>query len=269
MQGNKTGLSKILTNKNTVTVIGVVLAIFVLYVAYTLRVNNAINPITVPYAVENIPSGTLITNDMIGTISVPPSMVNDDAITDINQIVGKYSNTNSVIPAGSLIFKSSIIEKTGLDLGDTVECDKGYKLYNLGGVGLDSTYGNSIYPGNYIDLDIRIYKKVTEGQIVGGGDEAMMFGTLYKNIKVERVQDSVGNNVFADLDNVGTPSRILFCLPNDDYSRLVRASTLSQYQVEFITRPTNASLSTKEPEIELYDKTIASWIDQTTISEDQ
>ena len=45
-----TGFKKFLQNKNTVTIVGVVLAIMVLYVAYTMRVKNAINPITVPYA---------------------------------------------------------------------------------------------------------------------------------------------------------------------------------------------------------------------------
>ena len=46
--GNKNGLLKFLQNKNTVTVIGVVAAVLVLYVGYNIRVKNAINPITVP-----------------------------------------------------------------------------------------------------------------------------------------------------------------------------------------------------------------------------
>ena len=49
--GNATnGIKKILQNKNTVTVIGVVVAVLVLYIGYNMRVKSAINPITVPYA---------------------------------------------------------------------------------------------------------------------------------------------------------------------------------------------------------------------------
>ena len=62
-----TGLKKFLQNKNTVTIVGVILAIFVLYFAYTMRINNAINPITVPYALWQINAGTQITESMIST----------------------------------------------------------------------------------------------------------------------------------------------------------------------------------------------------------
>ena len=46
------GIKKFFTNRNTVTVVGVVLAIIVLYVGYNMRINQAITPVTVPYAVE-------------------------------------------------------------------------------------------------------------------------------------------------------------------------------------------------------------------------
>ena len=49
--GNLTmGIKKFMQNKNTVTVVGVIAAIFVLYFAYTMRVKEAINPVRVPYA---------------------------------------------------------------------------------------------------------------------------------------------------------------------------------------------------------------------------
>ena len=72
-----TGFKKFLQNKNTVTVVGVVLAIFVLYFAYTMRINSAINPISVPYAIKQINAGTQITEGMIGTREVPPSMLKE------------------------------------------------------------------------------------------------------------------------------------------------------------------------------------------------
>ena len=75
--GNLTiSLKKFLQNKNTVTVVGAILAIIVLYVAYTIRVRSSINPVSVPYATEKIYSGTQITNDQVGTVQVPPSMLN-------------------------------------------------------------------------------------------------------------------------------------------------------------------------------------------------
>ena len=69
------GIKKLFANKNTVTVVGIVLVIVVLYFSYNYRVNQATNPITVPYARKTINPGTQITSDMIGTIKVPPSML--------------------------------------------------------------------------------------------------------------------------------------------------------------------------------------------------
>ena len=86
-----TSIKKFMQNKNTVTVVGVVLAIVVLYVAYTMRVNSAINPVTVPYAAEQIKAGIQITESMISTREVPPSMLEGDVILNVGEIIDKYS----------------------------------------------------------------------------------------------------------------------------------------------------------------------------------
>ena len=76
------GIKKFFTNKNTVTVVGVILAIIILYVGYNMRINQAITPVTVPYALEDIDPRTQITEDMVGTMEIPQSMVNDNIITN-------------------------------------------------------------------------------------------------------------------------------------------------------------------------------------------
>ena len=45
-----TTLKRFFGDKNTVTIIGVILGIIILYVGYTWRVNQAISPVTVPSA---------------------------------------------------------------------------------------------------------------------------------------------------------------------------------------------------------------------------
>ena len=94
-----TGIKKFLQNKNTVTVLGVVVAIIILYVAYNMRVQSAINPINVPYAKEQISPGTQITANMVGTRAVPPSMLEGDVITSQSAVIDKYSSADTVIPA--------------------------------------------------------------------------------------------------------------------------------------------------------------------------
>ena len=83
------GLKKFLSNKNTVTVVGIVVAIFVLYFAYNWRVNQATNPVTVPYARQQISPGTQITESMVGTRQVPPSMLQGDVVRSASAVIDK------------------------------------------------------------------------------------------------------------------------------------------------------------------------------------
>ncbi len=84
-----TSFKKFMQNKNTVTVVGVIAAIFVLYIAYTMRINRAINPVVVPYASEQISAGTQITEAMVDTREVPPSMLKGDVIRKKSHVIDK------------------------------------------------------------------------------------------------------------------------------------------------------------------------------------
>ena len=114
MNNVKTAIRRFFTNKNTVTIIGVLLGIVILYVGYNYRINSQINPTSVPYATQRIKPKTKITSEMIGTIEVPPAMLKGDPIMDSSQIVGRYANADTVIPQGSLFYKGSVVEKDEL-----------------------------------------------------------------------------------------------------------------------------------------------------------
>ena len=57
--GNLTqSIGRLFSNKNTVTIVGVILAFVVLYVGYNMRIQSELSPITVPYAKVQINPGT-------------------------------------------------------------------------------------------------------------------------------------------------------------------------------------------------------------------
>ena len=145
------GIKKFFTNRNTVTVVGVIVAIVIRYVGYNMRINQAITPVTVPYAIEEINPRTQITEDVVGTKEIPQSMVDDTIITNSADVIDMYTNGDSVIPAGSLFYKRSVVSRDQLPDSIILNYPKGYVLYNLD-VDMASTYSNSIYPGNYIDI---------------------------------------------------------------------------------------------------------------------
>ena len=264
--GNFTnGIKKFLSNKNTVTVVGAVLAVIVLYIAYTMRVNAAVNPINVPYAREQINPGTQITEDMVGTMQVPPSMVSDDVITNQAEVIDKYSNADTLIPEGSLFFTRQVVEKEQLPANIILKYPKGYVLYNMP-VNIESTYGNSIYPGNYIDIYLRITRKEAEGQAATSNDERelMQYGKFLENVQVLAVKDASGQPVFSNLDEQRTPAMLVFALPEEYYILLKKASYLSLYDSELVPVPTNESLQDEPDDLQMSSESLRSWIETVT-----
>ena len=259
-----TSFKKFLQNKNTVTVIGVILAIIVLYFAYTIRINSAIHPVSVPYAVEQIKAGTQITESMISTRQVPPSMLDGEVILNVGEIIDKYSAADTVIPKGSLFYKRAVVEKEQLPGNIILDYPKNYVLYNLK-VDTNSTYGNSVFPGNYIDIWLKAVNIIPSDQIATNKDaNKIMYGKLISNVKVLAVKDSSGKDVFQNMDENRSPAMIVFALPQEYYVLLSKASYMRTYSTEIIVVPTNEGNKDEPGDITISSEDLKEWINNNT-----
>lgn len=261
-----TSFRKFLQNKNTVTVVGVVLAIFILYIAYTMRIKSSINPINVPYATEQISAGSQITQQMVGMRQVPPSMLEGDVITSVGEIVDKYAAADVVIPKGSLFYRRAVVEKEQLPANIILQYPKGYVLYNLS-VDTKSTYGNSVYPGNYIDIYLKAVNKINEDateELTKDADKIML-GKLLANIEVLSVKDSSGKAVFQNIDENLVPAMVVFALPEEYYILLKKAEYMRTYDTSLILVPTNESLKDEPADLEISSEQLKEWINKNTV----
>ncbi|MBQ6497388.1 MAG: hypothetical protein IJI58_01580 [Bacilli bacterium] len=262
-----TSFKKFMQNKNTVTVVGVIAAIFVLYIAYTMRINKAINPIVVPYASEQIPAGTQITESMVDTREVPPAMLKGDVIQNKSEIIDKYSAADVVIPEGSLFYKRAVVEKEQLPANIILDYPKGYVLYNLP-VDISDTYGNSVYPGNYIDIWLKAVYKIADEEKPTAEEKAnankIMYGKLISNIQVLAVKDGSGRPVFQNIDEERVPAMIVFAVPEDIYTLLSKASYMRTYDTDIVLVPTNESVKDEPGELEISSEQLKEWINENT-----
>ena len=193
-------VKKILQDRNTVTIIGVLLVLVLLYFGYNSQIEDAVTPIEVPVAAENIQPRKLITSQMITTLSVPNIAVSQDVILSNSLIIGRYTNVNAYIPKGSMFFKSAIVERSALPDYGISQVKEGEKPVYLK-VDMDTTYGNSILPGTFIDIYVK-----------GESDGKPFVAKLIEHIEVITVKDSSGNPVFEDTSENRIPSSILFGL---------------------------------------------------------
>lgn len=220
-------IKRFLGNKNTVTIVGVILGVIVLWFFYNARLNKAISPITIPYAKVSIGATNEITADDIGFVEINSRFLKEreGVITSRDELVGKYVTTGTSIPENGLFFKSQVVEKSSLPNTVFDNIPKGYTIFSLG-VDNHLTFGNSIYPGDRIDL----YLKATNdlGKI--------MFGKFIESIEVLGVRNSTGQNVF-DSETPSTPAELLFPVHDDMYKLLMQAKFISG--VDIIPVPRN------------------------------
>ena len=89
MNNFSTSLKRFFTNKNTVTILGVLVGIAVLYFGYTWRINQQVEQIGVLVAKQDIQPRTKITNDMVETINIARVMY--------DKMLGNYGSGVSVL----------------------------------------------------------------------------------------------------------------------------------------------------------------------------
>lgn len=260
---------KFITSKNTVTIIGVILIILVLYFFYNWRIKSMTDPTPIPYALETLKPGTKITNAQVGTINVPKALLSKEVITDASQIVGKYVSEKSIIPQGSMFYQINIINSTSGNSKLTYPED--HVLVYLD-VNTSTTYGNMIYPGDYMDIYLKI--QYSDEAVKVEDSNKLTVGKLLSNVKVLKVVDSKGNDVFADLDDKGTPAQVIFALPSEYHILLRKAIYLRTYSATVIPVPVKVNkeedlkVSVGSSELESFINRVTAWTGDGTTSGD-
>ena len=254
MNNLSSSIKKFVSNKNTVTILGVIICIIVLYIGYNMRINQKTALIRVPYANQTIQPKTQITPEMISWMEVAGEFVGNAAYYNSeDSIVGKYSNYNTIIAEGSLFYNDLLVESDDLPDSAFMDVPEGYTVINYN-VDMNSTYANSMMPDSYIN----IYFKATDE------DGTIMFGKFVSNVKILDVKDSAGNHVFENTEEDRTPAYMLFALPEDMHLLFRKALYLrSNYAVELLLIPNTETL-TDEDKVNVSSEDIKNWIEERT-----
>jgi len=199
-------LNKFLKNKNTVTILGVIVCLVILYAGYNMRINSKTALVDVYYANQTIQPKTKITEDMVSKTSVPQSFILGTYYKNYSQIVGKYSNYNTMIAQGSLFYSDLLVEEENLPDAILYDVNEGEKVVSFP-VTTASTYGNTMMPGNLVD----VYVKLIDDK------NKIVYGQFFEKVEILGVKDSSGQNVFENTAETRTPAYIYFSLPEAKY----------------------------------------------------
>lgn len=238
-------------NKNTVTVIGVIIIVALLWGGYYYQVQKQVKPVSVPVAAVTIQPRTQITSEMITYVEVPEAYITENAITNEDDILSMYAHYNTVIPAGSMFYNEAVT---------TAEAMPNYLLTLLkeGEIGLSYDLGTvegpapAIMPGEKIDIYMRVTTE--EGSV--------MLGKLIENIEVLAVTDSEGYNVYEVNDGSRTPAYLNFGVQEDIFLLLMRAQYLD---VEFFPIQHGAWKDDKNAQITLTTQELIDYINARVV----
>ena len=228
--------NKFLKNKNTVTILGVLACLVILYAGYTMRINKKTALVQVYYAKETIQPKTLITEDMVGQMDVPAAFIKGTYYKNYSDIVGKYSNYNTMIAAGSIFYSDLLVEEANLPDAILYDVNEGERVVSFP-VDTVSTYGNSIMPSNIVDIYVKLYDD--NGKLV--------YGEFYENIEILGAKDSAGKNVFENTEEVRTPAFVYFSLPEAKYLLFSALNYLETNDIEVVIVPNTVKFDAKDP----------------------
>ncbi len=194
-------IKRFLQNKNTVTILAVLAGIIVLWYFYNRRVDEAITTIRIPYAISKIDTTKKIENDNIGYKEITQVTTKDsDIITNAAELDGKYICMGTSVPQNGFFYRSQICDRNEIPSSIAENLKEGYGLFSMS-VNARDTYGNSIAPGDRID--IYMSTTVSEGRV---------WGKLIESIEVKGVKDAGGKDVHWD-STAGDTAFLLFELP--------------------------------------------------------
>ena len=225
-------LKRFFGNKNTITIFCVIAGVAVLLFGYNYRVNQAVQPVSIPYALNRMEPKSKVEDENVGTIKVSGAFVEqtENLVTSKAYILNSewYVNYDTVIPAGGLFYKDQLVTKK--DIPDTAFDDipDNSTIFSLS-VDSHSTYGNSIMPNNFIDL----YIKATDD------NGKVIFGKFIESIKVLAVRDSSGNDVFADSQVSRSSGELLFAVKDELFMLLSEANFVGG--IDIVPVPRNAA----------------------------
>ena len=211
--------------------------------------------VNVPYSVQELGPRTLITNELVSSKKVPGGVVTKDVLTNTSLIVGKYVSNKAVIPEGGMFFKSMVVSWDDLPKGPAEDIGKGEALVHLK-VSMNSTFGNSIFPGNYIDLYYRLNDPKT-GKI--------WIGKFIESIRVLDVIDQNSNSVFETIGTPRTPDKLLFAVPEEMYYLFTKISMLN---IELFPVQRNADYSKTPSEMKITGNEFKQYVESQAVSDD-
>ncbi len=194
-----------------ITVVSLVF-VLLLFTAVNLRAEQKLDLTITWIAARDIPPRTKITEEDLLETEVPGVYLMSGTVQDKEQIIGKYTDIQGMIPAGSPFFEEMLCAETELPDNPTAQLRDGQSAYTLE---TDlAKLGGTILPGQKVDIYAALQDR----------DGSPVSGCLIENVRVIAVKDHKGLDM-DDPESSGTPYLTILAVCKSDLPYLSAAET--------------------------------------------
>ena len=225
---------KVFKNKTVVTILAGIICVVILAFAYNNRVSKKIDSVDVFVAKVDLAAREQITAEKITKIKVAASALTKNVIRNEDNIKNKYVNYNTKIPEGSFFYANAVVDWSSMPDAAWGEIQDDHTVFSLP-VDNQKTFGNSIYPGDKID----IYYKTNDGSLV--------YGPLITGIEVLAVKDSAGYHINQKTASQKDAVALIFDVSEEMFLLLKKAYYLDGGS-SLVPVPRNSTYSNTESE---------------------
>lgn len=220
-------MKKELFTKGLLCIVCVALILGLNYLLFTICLSQKINLVTTYIASKDISPRSEITEEDIVEVQIPQAYLESYAYTTKKDIVGKYTDIQGKIPAGSIFYKAMLYEKEELKDKDILELRNEETIYTTM---VDVATIGSLVEGECIDIHVNIKNEQTT-----------ITGKLIENARVSSIKDHQGVSITDETSN-GVPYLLEIIINKKDIDLLMLAETLGTYHFYPASNPYDASL---------------------------
>lgn len=130
---------------------GIILLAAVNAFLFQIMLDRSLDLVSVYISSMPILPRTEITEEMITTITVPSAYLNENTVLNKDEIIGKWTDLQGLIPMGSMFYKSMLYDMKELPDMPSLMLKDGQAVYSMT-TDLVKCAGNSLVPGQKIDI---------------------------------------------------------------------------------------------------------------------
>lgn len=162
------------------------------YLVYPVIIKKQLNLVEIPVAKQTIEETTLITDDMLTTISIAKDYLPLNVETDKENIVGKYSGLNATIAPNGFFYKELLTNDISLYGNTFHSLNDGEWAYTIA-VSSKNNQNNLLNEGEYIS--VFYYEEYENDDYT----KAYEVGQLAENVRILNVSSAVNDAQYVTL----------------------------------------------------------------------